>query len=307
MQFNPTLAVYQVESGWDMTLPTQNLLFQSTPSFYRLRVDAPDSQSLMATGIVTGGSQPTRQIVTMAAGPVHAFSLTVGRRFQVAVSGNVGETRLNSYAFKANQLANAQEALSIAQTALAQYNQLFGEYPYTELDIINVPTLAHANQGAAYPGVVLLAHDPYLYYPDGRQQMIFFQLASQWFAPPVAASQLQNPWLAEGLAAYASHYAYGDNDTAVANLTHRWQVRAQAANGSFDLPAAVYSGLAYYNMTQGQSPLFFAALAETMGQDAFITFLADYMQTYRWGDADAAAFRQLVADHCQCDLSALAP
>lgn len=307
VQFNPTLAVYRPENGWDMTLPTQNLLFPAIPSFYRLRVNAPDSRSLVASGIVTGrelaGSRPTRQIVTIAAGPVHAFHLTVGRRFQVAVSGKVGETNVNSYAFAANQLGNAQEALTLAQTALTQYNRLFGAYPYTELDIINVPTLAHANQGASYPGVILLAHDPFLYYPDGRQQMIMLQTASQWFIPPAAASQLQNPWLAEGLAAYASHYAYGDNDTAVTNLNQRWQTRAQAAYGPLNLPAAVYTNLGYYNMAQGQSPLFFAALAETMGQAAFVTFLADYVQTYRWGGADAAAFRELLTAHCQCDLT----
>jgi hypothetical protein len=310
VQFHPTLAAYQEDTGWDMTLPSQELLFHTTPSFYRVRVNAPESQSIVAAGIITGreltgGTQPARQMVTIAAGPDHAFYLTVGRRFQVAVSSVVGETRINSYAFAANQLTNAQDALTLAETTLAQYNQLFGLYPYTELDIINVPSLADAYQGAAYPGVLVLEHDPFLYYPDGRQQMILFQLATQWFAPPAAASHLQNPWLADGLAAFAMSYVYEGGDTAVSNLHQRWQSRAQMADSPLNSPAVVYSDLGYYSMTQGEAPLFFAALAQTMGPDVFLTFLADYSQTYRWGGADAAAFRQLAAAYCPCDLDAL--
>ncbi len=309
-QFYPTLAVYRADSGWDMTLPTQNLLFAAAPSFYRVRVNAPASQHIIATGITAGhelsnGQQSGRQVVDIAAGPAHQFYLTMSHRWQTAVSSTVGETRLNSYAFTPSQLANAQTALALAQTALAQYNQLFGPYPYTELDIANVPTLANSYQGAAYPGVLVLEHDPFLYFADGREQMIYFQLASQWFIPPAAASQLQSPWLADGLAAYASHYAYGDDTAAVDKLTERWQNRSPAAYGPLNLPAAVYNNLSYYNMIQGQSPIFFAALAEAMGPQTFTTFLAEYSQTYRWGGADAVVFLELAATHCQCDLSPL--
>lgn len=309
-QFHPVLALYRAERGWDMTLPTQNLPFATAPSFYHVRVNAPANQQIVSAGLITGrelaGNGPLlRQAVTIAAGPVHTFYLAISHRFQAVVSGTAGETHLNSYAFTPAQLANAQLALTLAQTAVAQYNQLFGPYPYTELDIINLPNLAHAYQGTAYPGVMVLEHDPFLYHPDGREQMIYFQVASQWFVPPAAASQLQNPWLADGLAAYASHYAYGDDRTAVNNLSQRWQSRAQSGYRSLYLPAAVHNSLGYYNLTQGQAPLFFATLAEVFGPQTFTTYLADYVQTYRWGGADAIAFRELLTARCQCDLTPL--
>jgi hypothetical protein len=243
--------------------------------------------------------------VTLAAGPVEAFHLTIGTAFQTAISELVGETRLNSYAHTAAQMDEARENLAYAEEALALYNQRFGPYPYTELDIITAPALSFIGQGTAYNGVIWPERDAYLYNLDGREQIIRFQVAAQWFGAAVMGNRLENPWLADGLAEYATHY---QDESEMGELNdfetgQRWQTRVQPAALPINLPAAAYSDYAYTNMIRSQAPTFLTALAEAMGQESLTALLADYAQRYRWGGADTAVFRQLAQQHCQCNLS----
>lgn len=321
-QFHPTLAVYDATQDWDMTAPTHGLLFNSTPSFYRVHVTVPQAYQIVASGTVTQSAplnEPAneRQAFTVAAGPVDEFYMTIGDHLQLVDSQIVGETRLNSYAASPDQQTNAQESLAYAATALQQYNQILGPYPFTELDIISMPTRSSptaatpersfTSQGVAYSGAVLLEHSDYLAAPDGRQQMVFFQLATQWFDPALAGRRLENPWLADGLAEYATHYVVSDlaGETAVTKLNTLWQNRAQSKTRPINLPAAAYDDWDFYNMTRGQVPLFLSALANHMGAEPFNTFLADYAQTYQWGGADTAVFKALAEQHCHCELDAL--
>ncbi len=312
VQFNPTLAMYDKIQGWDMGRATHGLLPNAVPSFYRVRVTAPDRQVVIASGTITGRETVhedglTREVMAIAAGPVGEMALSISPRFQAALSDVVGETRINSYAHTVDQLDNARHALDNVRAALLLYGQLFGPYPYTELDVTNVPSLAFASQGAAYSGMIWLEHDAFLFYPDGRDQMVFFQVATQWFDPAISGARLESPWLADGLAEYATRYVYEayESDTAVLELYERWQKRVQPGAPAITLPAAAYDQYTYYNVMHGQAPLFLAALAEAIGQAQFNGLLADYVQTYRWGGADAAAFRQLAESHCGCRLAAV--
>jgi hypothetical protein len=314
-QFNPTLAVPDAEQGWDLTLPTHDLLFNAAPAFYRVRLTLPEGQTVISSGRVTGRELLTERemlaesgaIVTLAAGPVEAFHLTIGAEFQTAVSENVGQTRLVSYVHTTRQMDEAGQAVAEAGEALTRYNQLFGPYPYTELDIVIAPSLSFIGQGAAYNGVIWPERDAYLYNLNGREQMIRFQVAGQWFGAAVAGNRLENPWLADGLAEYATHYAneIAAGATSESVIDQRWQARVHPNALPINLPAAAYSDYAYTNLIRGQAPVFLATLAEAMGQESLDALLADYAQMYRWGGADTAAFRQFAEQHCHCDLQGI--
>ncbi|MCP4361302.1 MAG: M1 family metallopeptidase [Chloroflexi bacterium] len=309
IQFHPTLAVYNPESGWDMTPPAHNISNNNTNNFYRVRIIAPARLTLLSSGSVTGrkllgNGDKLQQVVTIAAGPVNNFYLTVSDRFQVAVEGVVGQTRITSYAHSARLLLSANESLAAAQAVLAEYNRLFGPYPYTELDIVNVPTLAFTQRGASYSGIILLEHDPYVYTNLSNEHSVLTQVGRQWFDTAVAPHQLTHPWLADGLAEYAARYYYAaaKGNTARQQLENSWQVRSHLSSAPLGLPAAAYGKLDYFNAMYSQTPLFLAAVAEAMGQEQFNNFLRHYIQTYKWGGGDTAAFQQLAEQHCDCDL-----
>jgi aminopeptidase N len=68
---------------------------------------------------------------------------------------------------------------------------------------------------------------------------------------------------------------------------------------------AEYEDNEYSAIIYGRGALFFEALAESMGTEAFDAFMADYAQTYRWGIATPEGMRAVAETHCACDLEGL--
>ncbi len=69
------------------------------------------------------------------------------------LSDQVGPVQINSYA-PPELLDGAEVALDVAAHALSSYNERFGPYPYSELDIVSTPTSA---LGVEYPGIFAIA------------------------------------------------------------------------------------------------------------------------------------------------------
>jgi aminopeptidase N len=64
-----------------------------------------------------------------------------------------------------------------------------------------------------------------------------------------------------------------------------------------DYESAEYSAIVY-----GRGALFFVALRDQIGNEAFDSFLKDYTETYSWGIATPEGLRSLAENHCDCDL-----
>ncbi|MCB0181952.1 MAG: hypothetical protein KDI62_27240, partial [Anaerolineae bacterium] len=126
----------------------------------------------------------------------------------------------------------------------------------------------------------------------------------------VGNDQVDEPWLDEALAQYATILYYHDvyDEQAAAgfsrSLERRW-ARVGQADIPIGLPVRDYSVDEYSGIIYGRGPLFIAHLAETMGQATFDEFLQDYYTTYRWRIATGDDFKQLAEQHCQCNLTPL--
>ena len=71
------------------------------------------------------------------------------------------------------------------------------------------------------------------------------------------------------------------------------------------MPVAKYTDGSYGAIVYGRGPLFFEALQEKMGKDAFDAFLRDYVQANQWGIATTEGLRALAEQRCGCDLGSL--
>ena len=312
--FYPMIPVYDDE-GWNVEIaPAIGDVVYADTSFYLARVTAPISQTLLASGIAISREQTdSQQIVTFAAGPVRDFYLVASDRYR-PVSRTVGQTTINSYA--PTELAEGSEiVLNQAEAALQSYNERFGPYPFTEFDLVSTTTFA---LGVEYPGIVAILLD--LYNPDGRvrgtptgpllEGVVAHEVAHQWFYSEVGNDQVDEPWLDEALAQYATLLYYQDvYGEAGANgfhssLERRWK-RVNQADIPIGLPVASYDESSYGAIVYGRGPLFVELLAETMGQEKFDAFLRDYYQTFKWDIATGDDFKQLAEQHCACDLTSL--
>ena len=307
----PVIPVYN-EEGWNAELPPQSgdVTFNDA-AFYLVTVTAPEGVTVVASGTESAPETAGRQQVQMVAnGPARDFFLAASRDYEV-VSQKVGEVTVNSYAPK-SLAVGSQSALKAAARALETFSKLYAPYPYIEFDVVITPTLA---LGIEYPGATAIA-DQILLGEYGDQTSAYLEstvvheVGHQWFYNLVGNDQLDEPWLDESLAQFATWQYYEVNFGAgAANgwesaLQSRWE-RVDNAEIPIGLPVAAFQEKEYGAIVYGRGAFFFEALKNKMGAGAFDAFMKDYTVTFSWDNATAEGLRSLAEKHCGCDLTLL--
>lgn len=308
----PMIAVYDDE-GWNTEIaPPDGDVIYADAAYYLAQVSAPADLTVVTSGVTLDRQQEgDAQTLTVAAGPARDFYLAASPGYQV-VSRQVGETTVNSYAPR-DLLPGAETVADVAAEALEVFTERFGPYPYREMDLVSTATSA---LGVEYPGVMAITDQIYVRrFEQYLESTVAHEVAHQWFYNVVGNDQVDDPWLDEALAQYATLLYFGDRYGAAGaqgfreSLEGRWE-RTDGEKIPVGLPVAAYSegGLypgTYGSIVYGRGALFFEALAEEMGQDAFDAFLRDYYDRYQWGIATTEGLRALAEQHCGCNLQSL--
>jgi len=307
----PVIPVYDA-SGWNAEIPPQSgdLTFNDM-AFYLVTVTAPEGLTVVASGAESAPVTRDRQNVwTVAAGPARDFFVAASRDFDVT-SETVGEVTVNSYAPQSLK-SQSRDMLATGVQSLKIFEELYGPYPYTEFDIVATPTLA---LGVEYPGITAIAarilqgeygSDTAIY----LESTVAHETAHQWFYNLVGNDQLDQPWLDESLAQFATwqYYQRSYGPAAAggfeASLHSRWQ-RVNNAPIPIGMPVASYAGNEYGAIVYGRGAFFLDALETQMGPSTFDAFLRDYVATYSWEIATTDGFKSLAEKHCSCNLTPL--
>ncbi|MCP4424182.1 MAG: M1 family metallopeptidase [Chloroflexi bacterium] len=313
-EFYPVIPVFD-DTGWNVQAPPPNAdTSYFDVSFYLARVTAPANLTIAASGIeVNRESDGDRQIVTFAAGPMRDFYLVGSERY-IVVSETVGETAVNSYALQGME-EGANAALSFSIDALNSFGSRFGPYPYTEYDVLSTPMLALGIEYPSIVGIAIPAFDPGevvagLPFPAILESVAAHEAAHQWFYNVIGNDQIDEPWLDEAHAQYATWLYFVDTygEANAQGYRNSWNGRWQRVGGAeipIGLPAYAYEGSEYSAIVYGRGPIFVEALAQEIGSETFDQFLRDYYETYQWGIATTESYRQLAEEQCNCDLSVL--
>ena len=308
-QFIPLIPVYN-EQGWQVSEPkTIGDLTFDDPSFFEVQVDAPESLVIAASGVrVSQNLANGRRVETYQAGPVRDFYLAGSPGYRVSTD-EWQDVTIRSYAFHEFQ-TSSDLVLAAARHALEIYSQEFGPYPYTELDLVSAPM--HGALGMEYSGIAALSIDLYdlLIKAENRiylEAATAHEIAHQWFFNIIGSDQVDEPWLDEGMAQFATGLYFRDRygDAAGEQLRLSWQERwkrIQSQPMPVGLPVSAYTEEQYSPIIYGRAPLFIQSLQDKLGKDKFSNFLRNYYQKYQWGIVTTGDFRRTIEESCACNL-----
>lgn len=310
----PMISVYDDE-GWNAEIPRDyGDVTYADASFYVVKVVAPKDLTLVATGREIDHTKDEQmQTSTVASGPGRDFFLAASPAYQ-EITQTFGEVTIHSYAPPEEKEA-AQQALDMAAQAVQDFSRQYAPYPYTELDLVSTPTAAG---GIEYPGTIVVASRVYEQAVNAVNEGAKYNLAGvvahevghQWFYNLVGDDQLDEPWLDESFAQFATLQFFQDEYGAAgeeglrSSFEARWKAVGHA-DIPIGLPVASYSGKEYGAIVYGRGPLFLVALKEQIGDAVFDEFLKDYVSQLAWGIATPEFMQTLAEKHCSCDLDAL--
>ena len=203
----------------------------------------------------------------------------------------VDGTKVNSY-YLPGQEPGGTYGLEVASKAVEAYNEDFGAYPYTELDVVDAP-MRNAG-GVEFPGIVLIESSRY----DDPEGPVFIntvahEVAHQWWYNVVGNDVIEEPWLDEGLTTFSAglyfEAAYGSEGyQGVAEYWQQYYGKAVQA-GKDD---AVTRSLTYFEesadpgmygpIVYGKGALFFYELRKEIGDKAFFAGLQAYYRQLKY-------------------------
>jgi len=287
----PMLAVYD-QDGWNLD-PISSIgdsVF-SDIAFYEVAITTSEDMTLAATGTeVDRIEESGSQVLQYVSGPVRDFYIVMSDLFEQK-SKRVDDVTVTLYTLPGNPQAD-REALSLASASLETFNQAFGPYPYQELDVVGVPL--RSATGVEFPGIILI-RDNVFDDPDDPtfQVVITHEVAHQWWYNLVGSDVFDHPWQDEALVTYSSMLPFesAGDQAMVDGLNQYWQNNYQNVvekNGD----ERVTESLAYFEastkpgtyggIVYSRGALFFAALRQEIGDEAFFQALGEYLQEYRY-------------------------
>ena len=231
-----------------------------------------------------------------------AFVISASTEYQV-VSQQVGDVTVYSYYYPFFE-APGQELLNVTVRALQLYSELFGAYPHKSLTAVQ----GDFNDGMEYSAFYFQSNGFYNTYDGGAQNYLTFvgahETAHQWFFERVANDQAHEPWLDEMLCTYAERLYYERYHPDALNWW--WQARM------FDYTPGTWldqnvnenpSERAYWSSTYFNGAYFLEELRARIGDDAFFTFLKDYVARYNRQIVSGSDFFNVLREHTDVDFS----
>lgn len=291
----PMLSVYEPDQGWWQVVehPQGDIVFSET-AFYTVRVTAPHDLTLAASGSQVDSTANSDGTIThtYVAPLMRDFALFGSTRFATRSSQQDGVTVTVYYDPSLSQAdPNAAVALKLTRNAIGVYNQAFGPYPFTELDVVQTPTTAG---GLEYPGLFVVGTNTWDENEVFFEFVIIHETAHQWWYSLVGNDQALHPWIDEALAQYsvAVYIRSQEGETAyeAAIASFRSQHSNYVASGGdqvIGLPVSAYADNAYFYMIYQKAPLLLAELEESYGYDSVLGALQSYLVAYRYDIAQS--------------------
>ncbi len=246
-----------------------------------------------------------------ADGIIH-YSLPLARTFALVVSDRyiVIERDMDGVPVKAytfTEDAHAGEAAAdLAANALRLYSELYGPYIREVLSVVE----ADIGIGMEFDGMFVMLSSFYWYYNDTPKTdltiIVPHETSHQWFFSEVGNNQALEGWLDESIATYSEALYYERYHPE--ELDWWWDTRVydHLPYGFVDNTIYLEGGVPeYFDTIYRVGAMFYQDLREAIGDDAFFSFLRDYVSTYKYEIVTTQEFWQMLRTYTDVDLTAL--
>lgn len=252
---------------------------------YSVEILVPEGWEAVTSGVEEGSSG-----ATVARGEnlrEFMFVLIDPKAYAIAEE-EVGGIPVRSY-FLSDHREAGEEALRVTVDALKLYEDLFGPYPFPELEVVEVPLTGAA--GAEYPGLILASEAHYgefLRRPDGLFFPMIFahEVAHQWWYAQVGSDQVREPWVDEALATFTSGLYFErigrEEVLRYWQETYRLGKERNPKATVFDPLWSFPDGEGYGGIVYSGGALMLQEIRERMGDDSFFGALRKYLEAFRW-------------------------
>lgn len=298
--FLPLLSVYE-EGEWWTDFPAGN----GDPAFsasalFDVTLTAPSQMEVSSSGttIETNDVGNALREYRFVTGPMRDFSLSLANEFELTSSEFDGIT-INIWSAEGSQAAD-DFALEVTTESIRIFNEAFGEYPFSEIDVVESPMNGAA--GIEYPGVYYVENELWDQNEFFYEVVLAHETAHQWWYSVIGNNQIDEPWIDEALADYSVEVyyreRYGDEAGDSVREAYESDVRAWLADNNpskpVGLPVTSYSSPEYGVFVYRAGALLYSHLAQEYGKDNVYNMLHDYYQRFRYGIAHSEDIEELV-------------
>ena len=199
----PILCVYE-NGAFDLNGYNSNGdPFYSEISDYSVQISFPEKFKIACTGeLISESIEEGNKLVSIKADNVRDFVFILSEKFEV-LTQDVGNTTVSYYYYDDEK---PEESLKTSVLSLQTFNELFGEYPYSTLKVVEA---SFVHGGMEFPNLVLISDSLFSY--ETYTTVIIHEIAHQWWYGLVGNDQYNYGWLDEGLAEFSTVLFYEKN------------------------------------------------------------------------------------------------
>lgn len=302
--FFPIVCVYEDGRGFVKNdFSSSGDPFYSDIANFEVNITYPNEFVIASTGEQIESEKKDNQIVAKyRAENVRDFCFVLSAKFEM-LKEMVGDTEVRYYFYDDE---NAQEHLQTATNALATFEELFGDYPYSQLSVVKTN---FCFGGMEYPNLVMISDD--LDSSETDNYVIVHEIAHQWWYGMVGNNEFEDSWIDEGLTEFSTalfferHQEYGlDYDQIMDNALQTYKNFAKIYS---DILGSVDESMnrnlnefdtepEYVNCVYTKGMLLFNQVRQSMNDKKFFACLRDYFKTYKFQNSSP---EKLIESFCK--------
>ncbi|MBZ0285061.1 MAG: M1 family metallopeptidase [Anaerolineae bacterium] len=213
------------------------------------------------------------------------FSLSMGEGFNISSLKTEQGVVVELYSFDdaiiptdSGPINSPAFALDVAAKSLNMYEDLFGDYPYERMVVIQ----GDFPDGMEFSGLVFVGGEYFRGFggPNSYLMMItVHEIAHQWWYGRVGNDQAINPWLDEALATYSEYVFVEEYFPALKDWWWNFRVDSLAPEGFVDSTVYEFSSRrAYINAVYLRGVRMLNDLRNDLGTDVFFEWIRGYAE-----------------------------